>query len=87
MNVWTRIELAVKSTSRHSRLPWAGLYTHKQVHVYLWTQTHWQAPAKRERTDTHTSEAHDSYMFCVSVVTGGSANMQRAFNVARRNDA
>lgn len=61
--------------------------TQAHVLVSTWTPTHWQFPVERERTGTRTLKAHDSYMNRVCVVAGGSANMQRAFNAARRNDA
>lgn len=40
MNVWTRIELAVKSTSRHSPLPWVPSgYAHRRARATLDTNT------------------------------------------------
>lgn len=86
MNVWTRIELAVKSTSRHSPLPWVGPHTWARARVSMGTNT-LTASSGAERTGTRTYAARDSYERRVCVVAGGSANMQRAFNAARRNDA
>lgn len=67
MNVCTRIELAVKSTSRHSRLPWVGR-THRRVLVSTWAQTHWQFPVERERRGTRTFKVHDSYNTWIAFV-------------------
>lgn len=71
MNVWTRIELAVKSTSRHSPLAWVA-------HTRTLTRTppHWQAPGERSRT-------HARWWF-IRVRPGGSANMHHVFNAAAR---
>lgn len=91
MNVWTRIELAVKSTSRHSPLPWVG--THTRARSTLDTNTLTASSLARTTNVVRTvrapshAELHDSYVLGVCVVAGGSANMQRAFNAARRNDA
>lgn len=84
MNVWTRIELAVKSTGRHSLLPWVGPHTCVRARAAMDTNT--LTDSSGARTYAHR-EKHESYTARVCVGAGGSANMQRAFNAARRNDA
>lgn len=54
MNVWTRIELAVKSTSRHSPLPWVGLHTYTRARATMDTNTLTASSEARTYGHTHT---------------------------------